>query len=468
MAQLLRESNNAMILMILLLMFIQHSACSILWAKGRTGSSHNPSSTETTVGTDITSFPMKIRRDKSEMYLKAVELLESLQSAPSCTRIATSNLLNSCQSIEVPSTDSEIMIDDIKSMYAAQLAVCELRAAKAQIPDPCNFVSSASDNGEAKINDGSRKRQLNLCIQSLEGRPQWWTSYSNNIQNAVLICRATRVDIEKDDMIKILKSMITTSIDIEEALGKSLQEASQRLNDQRGFAVAANKLQQQLLHELAQSRDDTKSLFGRLIKNAEIASQSMLTKVSSAITIVESEVTKLNEMLHTFSKEALGIDSSIRNIFQQILQDSTELAASQTREWEQNRGVALQLQSSLESMRSYDMVALLETVTSVHSQLESTNELVINLHSRQGMIDQRLTALDTSFRDLETRATEVSRSLAQIDASASNVSSTLNQLTGLGNVLRTLMAWKWPFILSLLTSIYDRQWATFVAAFFCE
>ena len=213
-AQLLRESNNAMILTVLLLMFIQHSACSILWAKGKnkifdililitscstgpTGSSQNPSSTETTADTDLASFPMKTRRDKSEMYLKAVELLESLQSAPSCTRIATSNLLNSCQSVEVPSTDSEITIDDIKSMYAAQLAVCELRAAKAQIPDLCNFVSSASENGKEEVNDRSGKRQLSLCIQSLEGRPQWWTSYSNNIQNAVLICRATRVDIEK-------------------------------------------------------------------------------------------------------------------------------------------------------------------------------------------------------------------------------------------------------------------------------
>ena len=100
----------------------------------------------------------------------------------------------------------------------------------------------------------------------------------------------------EDDMIKILKSMVTTSMDVEEALGKSLQEASQRLNDQKGFAVAANKLQQQLLHELAQSRDDTKSLFGRLIKNAEIASHSILTKVSSAITVVESEITRLNEV----------------------------------------------------------------------------------------------------------------------------------------------------------------------------
>ena len=76
-------------------------------------------------------------------------------------------------------------------------------------------------------------------------------------------------------------------------------------------------------------------------------------------------------MLHSSSKEASEIDSSIRSIFRQILQDSSELAASQTREWEQNRGVAVQLQSSLESMKGHDMVALLETVTSVHNQLVS-------------------------------------------------------------------------------------------------
>ena len=164
---------------------------------GNTGSSPTLSVSENIAGTDLTSFNIKPHGDKSEVYVKAVELLKSLQSAPSCTRIATSTLLTSCQSIEASSNESETAIDDVKAMYAAQLAICELRAAKAQIPDHCSFISTFSEGEKVKINEKFKKRHLSPCIQSLEGRPQWWTSYSNNIQNAVLICRATRIDIEK-------------------------------------------------------------------------------------------------------------------------------------------------------------------------------------------------------------------------------------------------------------------------------
>ena len=203
-----------MILTILLLTLVQFSTSSLLWSNSKdevshpsirltkssvehTGSSYTLDASEKIADADLTSFNIKPYGDKSEVYMKAVELLGSLQSAPSCTRIATSNLLTSCQSIEAPSTDVETAMDDVKAMYAAHLAICELRAAKAQIPDHCSFISSSAESGKVTINEKFKKRHLSPCIHSLEGRPQWWTSYSNNIQNAVLICRATRIDIEK-------------------------------------------------------------------------------------------------------------------------------------------------------------------------------------------------------------------------------------------------------------------------------
>lgn len=40
-------------------------------------------------------------------------------------------------------------------------------------------------------------RHIRECLQSLESRPQWWTSYSNSRQNAAIMCQAARADIEK-------------------------------------------------------------------------------------------------------------------------------------------------------------------------------------------------------------------------------------------------------------------------------
>ena len=122
-----------------------------------------------------------------------------MQSAPSCNRRATSSLLASCQSIEGPSSSAEIKLDDLRSAYATMLAICELRSAGAPLPPDCGSFSMVLDSDQSKAYDNHDKRNLNLCLKSLESRPQWWTSYSNNKQNAAVICQAARIDIEKGE-----------------------------------------------------------------------------------------------------------------------------------------------------------------------------------------------------------------------------------------------------------------------------
>ena len=133
----------------------------------------------------------------SEVYSHALELLSSMQSAPSCNRVATSNLLKDCKSLEGPPSSTQTALDDIRSTYAAQLAVCELRGADSQLPPYCdiNFASDAGKSAHGLDRPGTV--QLRHCLKSLESRPQWWTSYSNSRQNAVVLCQAARVEIEK-------------------------------------------------------------------------------------------------------------------------------------------------------------------------------------------------------------------------------------------------------------------------------
>lgn len=199
--------------MIFILPFAAESAASGLWSKSKSEVSSDtvglpnltldvaPSLTQpagkTDIGTDLTALILDPLNGQSELYLKALELLGSIQSAPSCNRLVASNLLTSCKSIEGPSSDSESTIDDVKSIYAAQLAVCELRSAGALTPPPCALVSPTATDKQTKPYHKVDKYHLSQCLQSLESRPQWWTSYSNNRQNAVVMCQAARVEVEK-------------------------------------------------------------------------------------------------------------------------------------------------------------------------------------------------------------------------------------------------------------------------------
>ena len=148
--------------------------------------------------------------DKSGVYFQALNLLDSMKSAPSCNRVAASVLLDSCQSIDGSTTSAESSLEDVRSIYAAKLAMCEIVSAGSVVPSECKPVQAVDANSKTRAQNaeanGKTKpraanhlepRHLRQCLQSLESRPQWWTSYSNNRQNAMVMCQAVRTDVEK-------------------------------------------------------------------------------------------------------------------------------------------------------------------------------------------------------------------------------------------------------------------------------
>ena len=149
--------------------------------------------------------------NQSAIYSQALDLLDSLQTSPSCIRLATSTLLTSCQAVDDQHTSSspEPTLDDIRSLYAARLALCEISGAGLNLPAECESLHLANDSdgklqhhqrmggGQSNSPHSFGTRQMRECLQSLESRPQWWTSYSNSRQNAAIMCQAARADIEK-------------------------------------------------------------------------------------------------------------------------------------------------------------------------------------------------------------------------------------------------------------------------------
>ena len=134
--------------------------------------------------------------DPSGAFGRAMELLASIETSSSCNRIATTMLLASCRSAEGSDHDVDASLEDLRSVYAAQLAMCEIGSASSIKPQSCDSFSIMSEGKPNGVNT-IRKDKLIDCLKSLESKPQWWTSYSNNKQNAGVICEATRIDIEK-------------------------------------------------------------------------------------------------------------------------------------------------------------------------------------------------------------------------------------------------------------------------------
>lgn len=121
-------------------------------------------------------------------YSSVIVLLDSLSTAPSCHRTTTTEFISDCNNLSASSTANNAM--ELKMHYAVRLAVCEFEASGIQFPGECSRFGSSGGGGR-------EKKRVQACLKKLETRPQWWTSLSNNLQNAVVICAAVRNEVEE-------------------------------------------------------------------------------------------------------------------------------------------------------------------------------------------------------------------------------------------------------------------------------
>lgn len=245
--------------------------------------------------------------DGSETYTQALQLLDSLQNSPSCNRLAALTLLESCQKFDGSPPTSEEILEDIKSIYAARLALCEISITGLAVPSDCKPLMPAVDregnsglrwmnwSGKAKsaVFRDVGNRQLILCLRSLESRPQWWTSYSNSRQNAFTMCQAARVDIDRgngfeyplsnskvdimlDELIKLYKSMA-------QATSKLLDITTIKLFQQDELTVKIKGFHQRIFEIFDSSTLQFQLYFTNFTETTETAMQSMFGKWNTVI-----------------------------------------------------------------------------------------------------------------------------------------------------------------------------------------
>ncbi|MCJ1354189.1 MAG: hypothetical protein MMC33_004176 [Icmadophila ericetorum] len=495
-------------LMMGILIFLGQATASALWFKGKDVSVPRPSGVYA-FDADLTKLIESPSASQSEVYAQAMELLESMQSAPSCNRIATSRLLKSCQLIEGPSANTEAAIEDVRAVYAAQLAICEVRSAGAQIPTHCDLILPTDEEIQPSFRNAPAGRELAQCLQSLESRPQWWTSYSNNKQNAVVMCRAARVDIEKDDLIRTFSSFVATSSNVNDALEKAVERENRQRSQQREFAVAVDSFQKQMLEDLTRSKAEASSIFTIFAQGIQSTLESLFNKISTRLGGIDIDIATFGEVWYTdiFSQlsiiirlqnlrkstvDTADLAKSIGKVFESAMRGSSDLASRQTEEWERSWGLANDLQGSLQSIGDQEVGVILMALKELYRIMQQlNNEMVTNANTRQDETNRKLATVSNTIEDLQKNtlasqalqinqmetqhrlheelqrvAESTGERLAAIDASATSVGvkiqdiySMLLPLIDLGRVAQTIGRWKWPVITVFLLFLVNRRLA---------
>lgn len=261
---------------------------------------------------DLVAFLNSKSSQQDTIFTEAIQLLESMKSSPSCNRIAATRLLASCQSAETntkdSATDASMILDNVKSLYAARLAVCELTGAGAAIPSSCSplhvsikqgreaLKSVAGDRSGSKMVDSIPTTLLESCLKSLESRPQWWTSYSNSRQNAMVICQAARIEIEKDELLELHRAVAENTLKLNEGLQEAVRNAAAVSAQHRAFVHATELMRSDLLRELEEAGTQARGLFATFLREFETAIGFAVTSVVSILKGVETDTTVLGKV----------------------------------------------------------------------------------------------------------------------------------------------------------------------------
>jgi hypothetical protein len=146
---------------------------------------------------------------KPELYGLALTDLKKLGKESTCHQIATKLYMSSCQlfqELEVHGDGSLVTrgggrLQDYIDSFAISRAICDLETAHAIIPNECRLfrepalltvMNSNSLQGLEISHD-----QIGQCMKGLHSDQKSWTSYNSNRDSAALLCRASRLDIDK-------------------------------------------------------------------------------------------------------------------------------------------------------------------------------------------------------------------------------------------------------------------------------
>ncbi|KAL4922442.1 hypothetical protein BDW62DRAFT_197116 [Aspergillus aurantiobrunneus] len=372
---------------------------------------------------DLISFLNSKTQKYDELFTKALTLLESIKSSPSCNRIAATKLVTSCQSIgRTPDTPGDshtyLALENFRSLYAVRLAICELNGAGISIPPPCHpvnvlppprkgiFGRHTKNSPTTSDCDTVSKKELEPCLKSLESRPQWWTSYSNSRQNAIVICQASRSEIDKEDTLDTYNTILQSSTKLSVGLQEALRMAAEESAKSRAFVQATEVLRNQTLRDMEKS---TSSLFVRLSHDLESHFGSFTEAISSALKIFHNGFLSLEKDMQNLSSEASFARHMLRYIHEESRLRSEQIALTQQQNAETQEELALALQSKLQSIVEDDITKLAQEVRALDKPVEWLYGRMVQIFEQEAGVSERLRGIDALLEDFQFRANNIDK-----------------------------------------------------------
>ncbi|PLB55322.1 hypothetical protein P170DRAFT_470736 [Aspergillus steynii IBT 23096] len=359
---------------------------------------------------DLVTFLNSKTQQHDAIFMEAVQLLETMKSSPSCNRLAASRLVNSCQSIEgvneSTNPDLYLALEHVRSLYAARLAICELNEAGASIPSPCVPVTSSQHHRKGIFGFSSKQKSptqeqdviskelLASCLKTLESRPQWWTSYSNSRQNALVICQAARVESEKNELLELYKSILEASAKLNSGLQEALRMAAAESMQHKAFMETTAIMRARLATELDETHSRFISIFESIFHDIGLGVNSMVGSVNSILSRVQNEAISLEKNVLNASEEITHLQHALKVVHDEALLRNQQMRIAYRQDSQTQNELASSIQDRLEVLLQSDIATLF-------NQVQAFDASVDWLSGRFGLLLQQETSISERLRNLE-------------------------------------------------------------------
>ncbi|PYH44127.1 putative nuclear membrane fusion protein Kar5 [Aspergillus saccharolyticus JOP 1030-1] len=487
-------SHYILITLLFFVLNLRSLAAAVAYEDGLAGHV-NPIANEVDLASLLTARALK----QDTIMQEAVELLKSMQLAPSCNRLAVSDLISSCQSIsgrpENQDTDIYLGLEPVRSLYAARLAVCELKEAKAAAPEACLALMVAPRQKRGILDfvrfsdpQGLQKSRLEACLQSLETRPQWWTSYSNSRQNAVVICQAARGETEKEELLELYRAIANQTVTLERGLVMASAVHAADIARQKQFMQEVETARARLRQDLG----ETISGFHRMIERASngLNSYARLARETfeSIFEVLHQGASSLEEKIQNGTAAADQLIHEMNILHYENIKNNQEMADAQRRDYETNKELALSLGAILNALGEGSLASLSQLNASLES-LGYITQVLQNMHERLPGLVKTLNATEARAEHLfqvqsqqyealretsrlqeqnELRAKGTAAELNQTAVAAEKLSKTIDRIDSryrLGLVLKLLRDLVWPLCSFVMWKVVAER-SRPIAAFF--
>ena len=279
---------------------------------------------------------------------QAVDFVVSMQTAPTCTRMAASHLMNECKLLEnapeFAKTRPEAYLDSVKTEYAAKLAVCELLSTQppssAVPPTHCDILVPSSKacvkggwwhhtqpDTDRQCYQTYKEHQYRQCLKTLESSSRYWISFSNARQNAVVMCQASRDAIERENHLETFKNLTQVMGAVSSNIDKTNDAYELLIKEQKQFAEELRATQVQLTHDVQAVQEKALSTVTTLDNKFHTFMDASINELVKALADNQNaEIALIHERMQVFSQDMVAEGSKLSMFFTTELQRHHEQA----------------------------------------------------------------------------------------------------------------------------------------------